>query len=118
MSKWKEGTGFFKGQQFRKNIDGTEDFKYKDNGKEIREQRQYPQNVYKIIDRKTGKVLETFTDSEKYIWVDRESDIGTVERKGESLHPSLAKRVNKKGGSVKTSKYAKGGGVRTAKYKV
>ena len=36
--KWKKGTGFFKGQKFRKNPDGTEDIKYKDNGKEIREQ--------------------------------------------------------------------------------
>ena len=31
-------------------------------------------------------------------------------------NPSLAKRVNKKGGSVKTSKYSKGGGVRKSKY--
>ena len=111
--KWKEGTGFFKGQKFRKNPDGTEDIKYKDNGKEIREQRKYPQNIYRVIDKKTGKVTDTFTDSEKYIWIDRETTVGELERKGASLQPSLAKKVKKKGGYIK--KYAKGGGIRKPK---
>ena len=110
-SKWKEGTGFFKGQKFRKNPDGTEDIKYKDNGKEIREQRKYPQNIYRVIDKKTGKVTETFTDSEKYIWIDKETTVGELERKGASLQPSLAKKVKKKGGGY-IKKYAKGNMVR------
>lgn len=133
-NEWKEGTGFFKGQKFRKNPDGTEDTKYDQNGTTVKEQKKYPQNIYRIIDKKTGKVTETFTDSEKYIWVDSETTVGELERKGASEHPSLAKKVYdskdkklkrrkkvskkgyKKGQSV--SKYSKGGGVRPAKYKI
>ena len=108
---WEKGTGFFEGQKFRKNPDDTVDIIKKGNGKEIREQRKYPQNIYRVIDKKTGKVTETFTDAEKYIWVDKETTVGELERKGASLQPSLAKKVKKKGGGY-IKKYAKGSIVR------
>lgn len=131
-NEWKEGTGFFKGQKFRKNPDGTKDTKYDQNGTTVKEQKKYPQNIYRVIDKKTGKVTETFTDSEKYIWVDSETTVGELERKGASEHPSLAKKVydskdkkrkrgkqgakRKQGKKASKKTYSKGGGVRKPKY--
>ena len=67
---------------------------------------------------KTGKVSDTYTDTGTWQWLDTDTSVGELARKGAPLEPSLAKRVKKKGGSVKTSKYAKGGGVRSSKYKL
>ena len=120
MSKWKAGTGFFKGQQWRDNKDGTVDIKSKDGEIKQWEKRDWKdkslKTLYRTIDEKTGKVSDTYTDTGTWQWLDTDTSVGELARKGAPLEPSLAKRVKKKGGSVKTSKYSKGGGVRKSKY--
>ena len=59
MSKWKEGTGFFKGQQWRDNKDGTVDIKYEDGEIKQWEKRDWKdkslKTLYRTIDEKTGE---------------------------------------------------------------
>ena len=74
--------------------------------------------IFRTIDKKTGKVKDIYEDTKKYQILEHDTSIGELERRGASLEPSLAKRVRKKGGKVKTSKYSKGGGVRSSKYKL
>ena len=120
--EWRAGTGFFKGQQWRDNKDGTVDIKSEDGEIKQWEKRDWKnkslKTLYRTIDKKTGKVQDIYEDTKKYQILEHDTSIGELERRGASLEPSLAKRVRKKGGKVKTSKYSKGGGVRSSKYKL
>ena len=114
-STWKEGTGFFKGQQWIDNKDGTVDIKSEDGKVKTWEKRDWKnkslKTLYRTIDKKTGKVQDIYEDIKKYQILEHDTSIGALERKGASLEPSLAKKVKKKGGGY-IKKYAKGSIVR------
>ena len=117
VGKWRAGTGFFKGQQWRDNKDGTVDIKYEDGEIKQWEKRDWKnkslKTLYRTIDKKTGKVKDYYEDTKKYQIVEHDTSVGELARKGASLEPSLAKKVKKKGGYIK--KYAKGSMVKRIK---
>ena len=119
MGKTIVGTGFHKGTTFTHNDDGTETVVTKDGDKTIYSKRDWNQakmqTVTRVVNEKTGKVEEIFSDSKAYNWLERNTTKGQMARKGEPLQPTLAKKVKKKGGG-KIKTYAKGSIVRKPKY--
>jgi len=76
----------------------------------------FNKSVNKSYDAKTGIITETFKkDGKTYT---TKYPIEDALRRGDDLQANLPRKANKKGGSVKTSKYSKGGGVRATKYKI
>jgi len=114
MGETKVGTGFHKGTTFTKNKDGTVDVVFKDGNKTTYSKRDWNQakmqTVHRTVNEETGKVEELFDDSKAFRWLERNTTRGQMARKGEPLQPTLAKKVKKKGGKIKT--YAKGSIVR------
>ena len=114
MGETKVGTGFHKGTTFTRNDDGTETVVTKDGDKTIYSKRDWNeakmQTVTRVVNEKTGKVEEVFSDAKAYNWLERNTTKGQMERKGEPPQPTFAKKVKKKGGYIK--KYAKGSIVR------